>query len=192
MKLKLIKKFVFNACAALLTYSVCVNSVSASGSWSVSFTGFPQEKTKWCWVASAQCSGKHMVASNRTQTDAVIYVFGVDVNITGEMEHIAKAANYFTFNRYNYVGQEKKYSYVLFKVQLMNNQIPIAAAGYYNGNVRKGGHATPVHALYQGNNNEIVLTYYDPGINKDYYITYDNFCNGSVNGRKYDYTCFIN
>ncbi len=194
MKLKLIKKFIFNACAALLTYSICINTVSnvSADSWSVSYTRYRQEKTNWCWAASAQSSAKHMVSSAKTQTDAVVFVKGSNVNEGGTIFETARAANYFTNNKYVYTGYERKFSYVLFKAQIMANQIPIVFMGKYKYTIRVRGHAVTVHALYQGNKNEIILTYYDPWEDRDFQISYDNFCDNPNTGVQYDYTCVIN
>lgn len=54
MKLKSIKKVIFNTIVAMLTYCFLVQPVYATTTYSIGdYKKFPQERSNWCWAASA-------------------------------------------------------------------------------------------------------------------------------------------
>lgn len=184
-------------------YVYAINSVVASASeiYKInSFTGYPQERSQWCWVASAETSAKHLVNNARTQSNTVTFVKGSPVNESGTIAETAAAANYFSLNRYNYVGVNHTYSIAMFKGQIMSNRMPIVCAGRYNesGN-RTGGHATVAYMVTYNTDGTRGFGYYDPdaGIyppgdkkGRNHICSFEAFCNGSYNGRIYDQTIF--
>ena len=191
MKLKYIKKVIFNTIVAMLTYCFLVQPVYATTTYSIGdYKKFPQERSNWCWAASAQCSGYYLNPVPLTQTGAVLSVKGRVIDEAGSIFEIAEAANYFTMNKYNYVGYEQAFPIALFSGKIMKKHIPIACGGYYRGTRRTGGHATPVHMVYVANDNSKLIGYYDPADNKSYQCYFNAFCDGSYNNRRYDMVCF--
>lgn len=158
MKLKSIKKVIFNTIVAMLTYCFLVQPVYATTTYSIGdYKKFPQERSNWCWAASAQCSGYYLNPVPLTQTGAVLSVKGRVIDEAGSIFEIAEAANYFTMNKYNYVGYEQAFPIALFSGKIMKKHIPIACGGYYRGTRRTGGHATPVHMVYVANDNSKLM-----------------------------------
>lgn len=187
MKLKSIKKVIFNTIVAMLTYCFLVQPVYATTTYSIGdYKKFPQERSNWCWAASAQCSGYYLNPVPLTQTGAVLSVKGRVIDEAGSIFEIAEAANYFTMNKYNYVGYEQAFPIALFSGKIMKKHIPIACGGYYRGTRRTGG----VHMVYVANDNSKLIGYYDPADNKSYQCYFNAFCDGSYNNRRYDMVCF--
>ena len=175
----------------MLIYCFLVQPVYATTTYSIGdYKKFPQERSKWCWAASAQCSGYYLNPVPLTQTGAVLSVKGRVVNEGGSVFEIADAANYFTMNKYNYVGYKRSFPVALFSAQIMKKHIPIACGGYYSGTRRIGGHATPVHLIYIANDKSIIIGYYDPYKKQSYSCPYSQFCDGTFNERIYDMVCF--
>lgn len=191
MKLKSIKKVIFNTIVAMLTYCFLVQPVYATTTYSIgNYKKFPQERSNWCWAASAQCSGYYLNPVPLTQTGAVLSVKGRVVNEGGTIFETAEAANYFTMNKYNYVGYSRTFPFALFTSQMIRKHIPITSGGYYTGSTRTGGHDTPIHMVYVANDKSKLIGYYDPWDNKSYQCYYDAFCDGSYNNRRYEAVCF--
>ncbi|MBE6844521.1 MAG: hypothetical protein E7508_02230 [Ruminococcus sp.] len=149
-KFKIIKNIFFRVTVLIFAYCFCIQSVLASTpqitTYRVNFTRYPQEKSLWCWVASAECSGKHIdPESEQTQSSVVEAIKGSIINTRGTPTEIASACMLFAFPKQIYNAFYRKYSFTVFKVEIMNDRIPIATAGYYNeDNVRASGHATPI------------------------------------------------
>lgn len=188
MKLKSIKKVIFNTIVAMLTYCFFVQPVYATTTYSIgNYKKFPQERSNWCWAASAQCSGYYLNPVPLTQTGAVLSVKGRVVDEGGSVFEIAEAANYFTMNKYNYIGYQQTFPFALFSSQMIRKHIPIVGS---IGTTINSGHATPVHMVYIANDKSKLIGYYDPADNKSYQCYYDAFCDGSYNNRRYVAVCF--
>lgn len=92
MKLKSIKKVIFNTIVAMLTYCFLVQPVYATTTYSIGdYKKFPQERSNWCWAASAQCSGYYLNPVPLTQTGAVLSVKGRVIDEAGSIFEIAEA-----------------------------------------------------------------------------------------------------
>lgn len=66
----------------------------------------------------------------------------------------------------------------------------INAAGYYNSsNARTGGHATLIMGWSTASGSQEII-YFDSLTGLLETCTYEQFCDGSFNGRKYDQTCY--
>lgn len=196
-KLKKVLKKLSVLTSAAVMYVYAINSVVASASeiYKInSFTGYPQERTQWCWVASAETSAKHLVNNARTQSNTVTFVKGSPVNEGGTVAETAAAANYFSLNRYNYVGVNHAYSIAMLKGQIMNNRMPIVCAGRYNDSgIRTGGHATVVYMVTYSDDGRNGIGYYDPWDGgRNYICPFNDFCNGTYNDRIYESTAYTN
>lgn len=70
----------------LLMYCFRTQPVCASQVHKIAFTKYPQEKSNWCWLASAECSGKHLLSSSKTQLGAILTVKGTSANVGGSIQ----------------------------------------------------------------------------------------------------------
>ncbi len=176
---------------SILLGSIFTMNVSALTVYQVYFTGYMQRNTNWCWVASAETSAKHMTSSQHDQYSTVYYLKGTNTNpypnVGGTVVDIAKAANYISGNKYSYVGINSIKTYFSLAAQLDSNKIPIATAFASNGT----GHATPIVGIYIYNDLSVGIGYYNPANGKTDSCTFNQFSNGSYNGRSYTGTCYI-
>ena len=84
-------------------------------------------------------------------------------------------------------------SFSTIKTHIQNGNPIQAAAGYYIGSTRCGGHVVVIKGVYFASATSTkYIQYVDPANGNTYSCTYTAFCNGSYNGRKYDQTVFVN
>ncbi|MDE5993994.1 MAG: hypothetical protein K2G60_00625 [Oscillospiraceae bacterium] len=77
------------------------------------------------------------------------------------------------------------------KNEIDDSNATIACVGYYNNNIRTGGHAVVITGYYISNEaNDI--NYYDPADGTFNTCSFSEFCNGYVYGGLYDQTCYNN
>lgn len=188
------KKFISIITLTLSIFTFFVTAVYAAGGTMLSTEGFEkQEKSNWCWAASAFNSAQYETKLHRTQKSAVKHLKGTSSdpypNLTGTISEIEQAAEYISFKLENYYGSSGTRSFDFLKNQVDLDNITIASAGYYNNNIRNGGHAVVITGYYISSNNEQSLVYFDPFDGISYTCTYTEFCNGSYNSRRYDATC---
>lgn len=180
----------------LSIFSLLMTTAYAAGGYMLSTEGFErQEKSQWCWAASAFNSAQYETKLHRTQKAAVKHIKGTSAdsypNKPGSISEIKRAAEYISFSRENYYGASISYSFDFLKNQVNLNNVTIACAGYYdNQNVRNGGHAVTITGYYISESNACSLVYFDPWDGVSYTCTYIEFCNGSFNNRRYDGTCY--
>lgn len=159
-----------------------------------------QQKSNWCWAASAQMAGKSLNSSStRTQSQIVFEVKGHTNNDGGTLNETRRGTEWVSYYKepLTYIGHN------LTTGRLNTSQIeshiyrryPVAAAaGYYTGTTRTSGHVVVIYGVHytegpQGIIHNIMYT--DPANGRVYTCTYNNFCNGNFNGRKYDGTIFV-
>ena len=154
-----------------------------------------QEKSNWCWVASAEnaciCTGNH----DHNQYFAVYVLKGTHQNpypnYTGSISESASAVGLISSNELSFIGEYNSKTFSFLAEEIYTGYPVITAGGYYNDdNERQGGHAvltigwTNAHSV-----NEIV--YFDSSGNGSYHTcTFEGFCNGTYNTRKYDQTAY--
>lgn len=177
--------------------TLCVSIVYAGDNVLLSTSGFEaQEKSNWCWVASARNSVHYETNNHRTQKAAVLHLKGSVLgewypNVFGNISDIEDAAEYISKDNESYTGANVTGTFLFLKGQIDYRNITIACAGYYNNNVRNSGHAvviTGYHTLAGKNH----IVYHDPLDNQTYVCLYSQFCDGSYNERIYDQTCYNN
>jgi hypothetical protein len=177
--------------AVMFLYAVNSVMVSAQNVYEInSFTRFPQQMPNWCWVASAETSGKHLVYSTKTQSSAVDEIKGDIVDVGGDIYEIAEAANYFTNNQYNYVGYSHAYSIAFLKAQIMNNRLPILGAGRYINGFRTGGHAVTAYMVAYCNDGKKLIGYYDSLNDRNYICDFNVFSNEGYEIGVYEATSY--
>ncbi len=157
-----------------------------------------QAKDNWCWAASAENA---IIWENtgstltRTQYDAVWYLKGSPWNphpdIAGSIYDSQKAAEYISSNTIAYTASETKESYSFLCEEIFESHPVIVGAGYYTSSgIRNGGHATLITGWSTASGKNY-LTYFDSATNTYETCTYNAFCDGTYNNRKYDQTCHV-
>lgn len=152
-----------------------------------------QQKTNWCWAATAENAIIWEGSPTRDQADAVRYIKGTLLNPYpnegGSLNDMRNAAEYISKNteEYTAVATVKNFSFI--SEQIYNEHPVLAAAGYYNAGVRTGGHATLIVG-WDISTGAQRITYFDSIDGKYHTCSYAAFCNGSFNDRIYDGTCY--
>ena len=168
-----------------MAFSIAAKGYTLTASW------VKQEKENWCWAACAENSVMYKRKISKTQRDAVRYIMGKLLNPypnkTGDIKDIKDAAEYISDYQesYTYIVSQKKYSFLRQKIQ--EGTITIAVLGYYDGEVRKNGHAVIITG-YDDQYNKI--TYYDPQKGMTHTCYYNAFCTGVYNGGVYEGTVY--
>lgn len=73
----------------------CFQADAVIISHSTNVTPVMQQKSKWCWAACAEMAGKNAnPSSSKNQADAVVYVYGSEVNQGANISRMASAAKY--------------------------------------------------------------------------------------------------
>jgi len=150
-----------------------------------------QQKSKWCWAASARMFAKHSYPSiTRTQTDAVIYIKGDDDDEGGNRVEAQRAINYYISNitttQINTVIKENVIYSEENLVRFLNDEHVIyISRGWYtdmnDSSSRDGGHATLIYG-YTFVNSEIRFLIRDPlpmNEGKTEMISYNKLCCGA-------------
>lgn len=153
--------------------------------------GEGQQKSNWCWVTSARMFSKHLYPSiTYTQSNAVTYVKGSDVNESGNRAEAQQAINYYISNISGASIDTVIKEHVIYSEEnlvrfLDNGYVIYIARGWYEDTndptTREGGHATLIYG-YTTVDSEIWFLVRDPWpINKgkSYIISYDKLCNGA-------------
>ena len=166
-----------------------------SYSYSISVTPVVQSNSNWCWAACAEMAGKVLYPSTgRTQSDAYCYIYhSLTGNASASIEDSANATEYVTHFNSTLTGVYYTLSFSTIKTHIQNGNPIQAAAGYYIGSTRCGGHVVVIKGVYFASATSTkYIQYVDPANGNTYSCTYTAFCNGSYNGRKYDQTVFVN
>lgn len=151
-----------------------------------------QEQSLWCWVACARNSVRFERSILRSQKSAVRKIKGKVVNTTGTITEIEEAAEYISYGNEDYDAIERTLSFINLKSQVKRGNVTIACAGYYDsqGN-RNRGHAVVITGYLENAENNYI-NYFDPLDGVSYMCSYAEFCDGSFNKRKYDFTVYNN
>lgn len=132
-----------------------------------------QEKTMWCWVASARMVGNYCNSSNsRTQSDMVTYVKGSPINEGGTDYEIEEAIEYICSR--DAIATYNNLSFTEAWNEVMTGD-PFIAHVTWNGG---GGHAITCYAFDKENFNGLAF-FHDPWENTaSYDVTYDILLSG--------------
>lgn len=152
-----------------------------------------QEKSQWCWAASARNSVHNEMENHRTQKAAVMHIKGTLLNWypnePGDIFETAEAAEYISKGTEDYCGENGAAIFQFLKFEVDNHNATIVGYSFYNGDKRIGGHMVVITGYYiMGNSNYVV--YYDPEDGLSHTCLYSDFCDGSYNGGIYNATCF--
>ena len=158
-------------------------------------TSVVQAKSNWCWAACTEMAGKQAYpTSDRTQWDVVKKVKGWFLNqypnSTGSLDDSIEGSEYITY----YTKTFNKSVYDTSWETLCNNMVSgkavQAQAGYYSASgERTGGHVVVIIKCYVSGTSTSVtkyIQYIDPWDGATYTCTYESFCDGSFNSRRFD------
>ena len=201
----------FLSFAMLLTYtSAESNTLSSIRSDSVDIPRIPQAKSNWCWAACAEMAGKTVYPNaTRTQYSVVEYLKGnIGVpypDVSGDVDDSAEGSTYVTNDTISFVSKFRglfsiengQWTFSEIAESLRGGNPVQVCGGYYNSlGIRTGGHVVVIYQAdlifsSSGSGNSYCIGYYDPWDDQNFYCTYDAFCDGSFNGRRYDGTIYV-
>ena len=150
-----------------------------------------QQKSKWCWVATARMFAKHYYPSvTYTQTDAVTHVMGIACNDTGNLSETLQAINYYisNINGANIDTVIKEYAIYSEKTLLRfldDEHVVLVARSFYedmnNASTKGTGHIILIYGYVIIDAQVWFLVKNPEPINtgKMYMISYNNLYNGN-------------
>lgn len=162
----------------------------------VNINGVVQAKSNWCWAACAETVGTTLYpSSQRDQYDVVKYIKGTPddpyPNVPGYTEDSAEGSEYVTYNRFQFGRTTSPFSFLDIESDIADGFPIQASAGYYSGSARSGGHVVVIYMTQNFDYGEQYINYFDPWDGMNHVCTYSSFCDGSYNGRQYNYTIFV-
>ncbi len=188
------------ASLALSAAMLCSPAFATVQTESVDIEGVTQAKSKWCWAACAEITGKAVYpSSSRDQYDVVIFLKGTDSDPypdkSGSRQDSATGSEYVAYNTENFTSKGSKWNFSQIVTSISHGYPVQAAAGYYTGIIRTGGHVVVIYMtqfIDNSSGTEAYIDYYDPWDGTNHHCTLDAFSDGSYNGRKYDQTIYVN
>lgn len=138
-----------------------------------------QEKTKWCWAATAQMTGKFVYpSSTATQTQIVIHVKGSNINSGATIYETANGTMYATNDTITFAAALAPFEFELVKEYIDANLPiqPLVHKTYSDGT--KSGHYYVIRG-YSKTTYSSYLYLIDPWDGSGKFVSYDNFLNGT-------------
>ena len=178
---------------------LCPTAFATVQTEAVDIDGVTQSKSKWCWAACAEITGKAVYpSSSRDQYDVVKYLKGTSStpypNSSGSIQDSATGSEYAAYNTKDFTSKASKWNFSQIATSLSRGNPVQAGAGYYSGSTRNGGHVVVVcmtQFIDDSSGIEYYIDYYDPWDGTSHHCTLDAFSDGSYNGRKYDQTIYV-
>lgn len=156
-----------------------------------------QEKTCWCWAASAQNSARWEVNTSRDQYSAVRKIKGSwwnpYPNVGGSLEDMENAAEYISegteeYERTKCSTTSGVKSFEFLRNEVRNLDVTIVVGGYYDADQnRTGGHACICIGYSIDDAGQEYLLIYNPWDGTRSKVLYTTFLNG-YGSRQYDGT----
>lgn len=193
---KFISAFVILTLALAMTCQTVFATVQTE---SVRVTAVIQKKSNWCWAACAEMAGVVVhPASPLKQTDVVKHLKRTEEenypNVSGKIEDCAAGAQYVARDLVKFDSIDAPWNFSQIAMSLAKGYPVQAAAGYYTGNTRNGGHVVVIY-MTQFIDNSAGTSYYidycDPWDGTTHHCTLSSFLDGSYNSRKYDKTAYV-
>ena len=149
-----------------------------------------QEKSNWCWAASSRALARQEGKVTKSQTDAVIYIKGKNVNDMASLQEYEKAAEYYSGKNFSTMVTPMTYPQIT--KMLDDGHLVGTNCGYYLGNYRYSGHSLYIVG-YNNNDGQNLVVFVDPKDGNSDRLTYEKFCkrtleNGSI--MKYEQTIY--
>ncbi|MGN1031134.1 MAG: papain-like cysteine protease family protein [Butyricicoccaceae bacterium] len=149
------RKVVGKVASALLAIAIIFASPIHvyAASKTLGMTRYEQEKSNWCWAASAQMVGKYVYGTKMSQSNICTYVKGEVVNTTATISQVATALYYTT--RKGTASSNSYFSLSTSQTHINNSKPFIARLGWNSG----GGHAVAIYGY-----NDSTLYVADPAV----------------------------
>ncbi len=166
------------------------SSVSVFGKYTFSVICEKQEKTYWCWVATARGIARGEKVVQKTQSDAVIAVKGKNVNQPGNVKELEAAAEYFAPG-VNFTIRYKPFTFNEIVKTIEAGHMVGVNWGYYYGTVRNGGHSVFIVG-YNSNDGQQLVVYCETLLGEIIHENYDKFVSRSETNYnvKYEQTIY--
>ncbi len=161
----------------MAVFCLAFNPVCVYGKYTFTTISEKQEKSYWCWVATARGIARGEAFVGKTQTDAVIAVKGENVNKGGTVQELEAAAEYFAPGK-NFSVRYRAFTFNEIVNAIEAGHLVGANWGYYYGSVRNGGHSVFIVG-YNSNNGQQTVIYCEPLIGELVQKNYSDFVSGS-------------
>jgi len=133
-----------------------------------------QEKSLWCWAATASMAAKYLGASSATQTNIVTFVKGSAVNDTGTVYDIKNGMAHYTVYSTALLSS-LSFGDIIYNID--RNMNMVAVVTWTSG----GGHAYLIRGYYQDTGAGTSNVYYIDPADGSYNIkSYSTFKNNSA------------
>ena len=192
----MLKLGVFCVIVSLVSiFTIPANALTQSES--VSITSIQQARSNWCWAACAEMSAKNVYpATSRTQYSVVTYIKGKStINKTGTLSEQATGSKYAAFDKKNYGSTSSRWTFSKIAQSLSKGYAVQAGGGHYSETgTRNGGHMVVIYGTVFVDNNSCTnyyISYADPWDKTTHSCTYDAFCDGTYNGRRFDCLVYV-
>lgn len=130
---------------SLCTIILLLSTFSTGLAGNLSVTRYQQEKSNWCWAASAQMVGKYITGTLRSQSLVCRYVMGETSNIPADISQM-KTALFYTTERTAY-SSNSPLSLATTNSKINASRPFIARLGWSSG----GGHAVVIGGYNNSN-----------------------------------------
>lgn len=155
-RIKRIKRLMASAiCISLITFAF---EKSAKGYATFYAISEHQERSNWCWVASARGAARAETTVTATQSDGVRYVKGSVINEKGTRDETEQAAEYFSPNS-DFVQYGGPLSFNQIKVCIDNGHLVMTLFFPGTGNPKTSGHAIFVIGYDDDNDGAEMIRY---------------------------------
>lgn len=146
---------------------------------------YKQEKSLWCWAASARMAGIYKYwSTDVTQTEIVTHVKGSAVNETGSALEVTMTLSYVTNGVYPGLWSSSPFSFSQVQTSI-DNDYPVIPLVYK----KSSGHFYVICG-YNQPKSQIILN--DPWNGARYTCSWSDFCNGNTSGGWIDNRPFSN
>lgn len=178
----------------------CVLSTPTIAVWEsnvLDVTSIVQQEEHWCWAACAEIVGRYICGypflgiGYRSQADIVSYIKGSNINETAPIAETTRACQYAAKDTRSFAYQMMAWRWEALRDHIDKGKVVVLSAGYYQNNIRKGGHLVVLTGWAMSEaTNTYCIYYIDPGDGNRRFCEYSAFCDGTFNKRIYDRTVY--
>ncbi len=151
-----------------------------------------QQKSNWCWIATARGIARGEKTVRKSQSDGVIAVKGSNVNEGGKASDIEKGAEYFA-NGLNFTVLLRELTYYEIVNKINSGHLIGVTWGYYVNGMSRHGHA--IYIVGYNNNNGAQKVEYCETLSGDIKeMEYSDLVSDNISGetRKYERSIYVN
>ena len=151
-----------------------------------------QEKSNWCWIATARGIASLSALVHNTQAEGVAAVKGSVKNVGGKAKDIEAGAEFFS-DGLNFTVISRPLTFYEIKKEIDKGHLIGVTWGYYIGNKSMHGHAVFIVG-YNDNDGKQEVIYCDPETGGYEHEEYDKMVSKNVKGeqRIYERSIYAN